>query len=316
MIVQSCPPKEQVYRDAINLCRDDLVEKYNMPFDAIRRMMCEYGLNYINRRLDKYPMVLTEAQEDLVIGTLLGDGSIHKGGNFRFGQSLAHKGYVEHVAKIMKPFAGEIAQRPTNMGHIACFVDTANHPIFKKLEKQWYVLDDGAKKRRKVIPGSLVLNKQRIAYWAMDDGSNHQSRKCFKFCTNCFTSDEVNFLIDKLTELNGFRFYNRGDGKNDKGEQEHLIHVSMPDYFDFLNYLSDTITLPCMKYKVDTENAPIPDTTYAAKLDQDLSLKIRQLHFYEGFTKAELGRMFNVSFTTIKKIVENKRYIDDDFYKN
>ena len=293
------------------LSRYELVTKYNTTFWAMRKLLHSYGLNFRHTRLEKYPIILTDEQEDLVIGTMLGDGSIHKNGSFRFGQSLAHKTYVEHVAKVMQPFTNEVVPGLTNMGYPAYYVYSTCHPLFKRLEKEWYVLDDNTQKRRKVVPTSLVLNKRRIAYWAMDDGSNDQERRRFKFCTHGFTPSEVEFLVDKVNKTTGFSFYQT---KNRSQGDQHVIFVSMSNYFEFLKYLASEITIPCMLHKVDTTNAPSPDMAYAGKLNQQKANEIRGLYFYRGLARAELARQFGVAWHTIDKIVNNVRYPDDDFY--
>lgn len=165
---------------------------------------------------------LTEEQREIITGNLLGDGSIsfiktnNSNCQFYISQSLEKSEYIDFLHKIYSPFSlkcnnaktkkpskvdGKICHENKYWNGDYCYrygLRTVHHPIFKNLRFEWYKFPYG-KRSPKIIPQNLKLTWKIAAFWACDDGSNAiKYSRCFALHTECFTENEVEFLIDRL----------------------------------------------------------------------------------------------------------------------
>lgn len=162
--------------------------------------------------------ILTELQNDILIGSLLGDGYISKmkgHGNSYFNKLQVHtkKSYLDwhfqafskYSRKLYSVFCKEklFIKNDGKIGRVVAPVHlsaysfyTFRHPNFTTLRNIWYL--DGVKK----VPLDLELNLQRIAIWFFDDGTNSFKKRYASIATNAFTIEEVEFLSQKLNKFN------------------------------------------------------------------------------------------------------------------
>ena len=165
-----------------------------IPREA-RRITNSNELRELRKRLH-----LTPLQKDILIGTLLGDGSLELGAwkNCRLSiyHSILQKDYVLWKHKIFKNWT---LQEPkfTQINNALRF-RTLSHPELTNYRNLFY------KNKRKVIPENLfeLLNPVVLAVWYMDDGNiRKQNGSVYGYYLNTqsFTYQE-NVKLSKILE--------------------------------------------------------------------------------------------------------------------
>lgn len=139
-------------------------------------------------------LTLTQEQKEVLFGSLLGDMSIEKKGNFAR-LSITHGGkqedYFEHKYNIFQNIMGAktIAARfdtRTNKNYIKCCAHSLSHSIFLEIYELFYP------NSIKTITSKILnmLTPRSLAYWFMDDGNNKGY-----LATNCFSVEECKLII-------------------------------------------------------------------------------------------------------------------------
>lgn len=143
----------------------------------------------------------------ILIGSLLGDGTMEKDGNgsrFAFYQEKINGEYLLWLHQTIS-FLGyckpEIPIIQTRLGmndqirYIYRF-RTYTYSSFNWIYEEWY-----PRKLRKIIPISGTLDRHlspmALAVWIMDDGTRYKN-KGLRLCTNFFTLKEVQYLAQLL----------------------------------------------------------------------------------------------------------------------
>jgi hypothetical protein len=152
--------------------------------------------------------MLTTKQEDLLIGSLLGDTHIEYNGKncrARFDHSIAQLEYLEWKQKMcLRPFSGPISQytiydKRTQKTYKKARFSTYTLPLFNYYRELFY-----RKVALAIVPTnikSIFHSSLALAVWYLDDGSLKTDCRAFKLHTNNFTLVEVEMLKDTL-ELN------------------------------------------------------------------------------------------------------------------
>ena len=261
-------------------------------------------------------MGLTDIQLDIINGTLLGDGYISKEINdkrnnrYRFKQKLANKEYVDYIYNELKEYCSApprdgIGRKPTKInGKIThrledwqgeyCYsyvFETRKFPIFKELRKKWYT-------HRKIVPNDLKLNPRVLSHWMWDDGCNNPGHKSITLHTNCFSKDEIYFLVELLKKTFGFSCC----------AQKKVIQIRAKSYFNFIETIKPYCLWDCMRHKICTDKSPITRENWGIKLNKEKAREIRKLYFHDNLTQKEIGRIYGVTQTTIGRIVNNVTY--------
>lgn len=150
--------------------------------------------------------MLTTKQEDLLIGSLLGDTHIEYNGNncrARFDHSIAQLEYLEWKHQMLQPYSGPISKytifdKRTQKTYKKARFYTYTLPLFNTYRELFY------QKGKKIVPTdikSIFHSSLALAVWYLDDGSMKTDCRAFKLHTNNFTMVEVEMLKDTL-ELN------------------------------------------------------------------------------------------------------------------
>ena len=145
----------------------------------------------------------------ILIGSLLGDGSMEKSANgsrFCFYQAkvngeyllwlhnqISKLGYAQNKLPIMYSRKGSDLVQPNEIRYYYRF-RTFTFSSFDWIYNSFY-----PKGTRKIVPEILdvYLTPQALAVWCMDDGTRYKNRG-FKFCTNSFTLKEIKYLSEIL----------------------------------------------------------------------------------------------------------------------
>lgn len=260
----------------------------------------------------------TGLQYDVVIGSMLGDGSVSK--TFRNLQSsfceshcVEQKDYLFWKYEILKnyfvrePFAlegnkikmgkdGKITRLTEKVPFWS--MKSMQCEQFSAIEKQWYKRDSQGQyvlhkgRRIKCLPESLrQLTPAMIAVWYCDDGCLITNRKTIRIATNSFSEEEVGRLISMLGDL----------GINCKLTRSTLKAPMISVYSEELLKFIDLIkphkpTCDCVDYKFD-----LSDYKY-----NDDRLKCTNIQFKEV---VELVRQKVPQKTIAEKFGMSRRYL-------
>lgn len=167
--------------------------------------------NLKGKKLEDYKqsLKLTDVQDDVIIGTLLGDASMsHRGGkphySIKFEQGEAHAEYIKHLYKIFEPFTGtppqwrSIDKQKTRRAY---WFRTYRHDSFIYYWNLFYGISP-EKEKCKIVPKNIakLITPRVLAYWFMDDGSLCSSHKNFYINTQGFKKHESELLCNVLKE--------------------------------------------------------------------------------------------------------------------
>jgi len=146
---------------------------------------------------------LTSVQHAIIVGSLLGDGTLRRQGNrlnalLEVNHSYKQKEYVdwkwqhfqEHILTAPKTRKGKGVR-------IAYRFTTRSLPMFTKYHSWFYV---NGKKR---VPNDIDLSPLSLAVWFMDDGT--RIRSAFYLNTQQFTLSEQKILQDLLYKTFGLK---------------------------------------------------------------------------------------------------------------
>lgn len=155
-----------IVQDYYGMNQYDFSEKYGISKTLWRPLLKKMGITDKSlQRVLNYPP-LTEEQRTMIIGSLLGDGSVSGETYFYESHSLKQKRYLESKVKLLGPYISRVV--PCD-GGAGLRLSTVHHPVFKEFYQVFY--KDGVK--GKAIPLEYLNNNWNddiISYWYFDDG--------------------------------------------------------------------------------------------------------------------------------------------------
>ena len=193
----------------------------------------------INRHIDQILCEpLSSLQEDILLGSLLGDGCLttqhndNANASLIIGRSILDKEYLLYEYGIFRNLCSslgyyerDIKNNKSGKIYKSCGFNTRNAPVLTYYYNQWYP------NNIKAVPTTLILNPQIIAIWLADDGhicyenDTHYKLK-LTFATNSFAYDEVKFLANQLSSRYN-EFFNIKNVKwQDKRVEQYVIEIS------------------------------------------------------------------------------------------
>ena len=126
------------------------------------------------REVRSTPNVLTSRQQQILVGTLLGDGCLARHGRFHRlhvkHKLSTHLGLAELKREAFRDFVTMSLHRfdqKLGEGRFPCVqFASRTHPVFSEWHDRFY------RGRRKVVPENLaaLLTSESMAIWFMDDG--------------------------------------------------------------------------------------------------------------------------------------------------
>lgn len=176
---------------------------------------------------------LTEDQQSIVIGSLLGDGymSCKTHAYLKIGHSIKQKEYVDWKYSFLSSL---VITKPkiykgngNRVGYRFC---TRSSPLLTPYYERFY-----GEKKSKSIPSKLVLSPLSLAVWYMDDGA--KNRKSAYFNTQQFSySDQLRLLellrrqFNLVGSLNKDKHYFRIRLFQKSGQElKRIIYEYIPD---------------------------------------------------------------------------------------
>jgi len=179
---------------------------------------------------------MNSKQNALIIGKLLGDGSLEDRGTansrFQIRHSIKQKQYVDWCYRQLENYT---VSKPKQHKQ-SYYFRTRSLPVFSNLRKEWY------RKGKKSLPEKLNLSPFSLAVWYMDDGYYDTYHKAIWLCTHSFTEKEIGRL---QKALNNFKITS---GKI-KDRNNFKIRIHSKDTKRFINVVKPHI-LPSLLYKI------------------------------------------------------------------
>jgi len=221
-------------------------EKHNIYKTSARKLI--QLVRKWNRDIQKNPfMLITQEENDLIIGSLLGDASIRKreiNSCFRFSHSVAQKEYCNFKKEVLNNFnISEFREVKRNINknliHAIDFA-TKTHPVFNYYRNLFY--DDGRKRITEEILNQL--NPRSLAIWICDDGSYDNTQGYIILCTNSYSLEEhklikrffkEKFSVDPTIGFRDKKYYYLRFKQGDSEKLIEIIKQFIPS---------------CMKYKI------------------------------------------------------------------
>lgn len=195
----------------------------------------------------KRNLVLTEEQRSVLVGSLLGDGTLRRGihaihANFKIEHGLRQRDYVLWKYKIFQPWVftePKVSYRYKTNGESyakSWWFRTVRHPAITEFWRRYYPHE------RKAVPSDVVrdLTPLALAVWIMDDGCYARSR--IDISTYAFTFKEIKRLCEALQKkfsLEGKYFPDRDKGYRmyfTVPETKRIIEIALPYIHPSLRY--------------------------------------------------------------------------------
>lgn len=152
----------------------------------------------------KTPLVLSQHMHELLVGTLLGDGSMQslpagRTWSYPAVQGAAQKEYLFHKYEILKDFCStppteQEIQNAVGKKRTRWYFNTRRMGIFDYYGRLFYVPVETPTPTRawvKCVPATIedLLTPKVLAYWYMDDGDQkwRGRSRAFRISVNSFT---------------------------------------------------------------------------------------------------------------------------------
>lgn len=201
---------------------------------------------------------ITKESRNLLIGLLLGDGTISNNNVFKLAHCEEQKDYLEWKVKQLNNcglrnngLKTYVSSKGFNKGKIVCYTQLNIIPFIKVLRRVIY-------KPKKIIGNRKLLNRlseREIAIWYMDDGHiNYRKTKgkihgfYIKIAT-CLPKEELQIIIDYFKEVWDIQFYMFHEGeKNDS----YSLCCGTKEGIKFINIIKNyVVQVPSMKHKIE-----------------------------------------------------------------
>ena len=200
---------------------------------------------------------ITKESRNLLIGMLLGDGTISNNNVFKIAHAESQKDYLEWKIKQLNNcgirnngIKSYIKTRGYNIGVPVYYTQLNIIPFIKVLRRVCY-------KGKKIIGNRKLLNRlspKEIAIWYMDDGyiniRKDKGRPCGFYIkiSTCEPKEEVQNIIDYFKEVWNINFYMFHEGKK---EDSYSLCCGTKEGLKFIELVKPYVSeVPSMIHKI------------------------------------------------------------------
>lgn len=242
---------------------DKISQMFRLDTHVVGRILKRYGRQsvYSSKKFDRLRTVpFSSFHKDLIIGTLLGDGCIHKQGKQ---SNRLYKYYLSHSKKqeeyflwkfnAFKPFMSkyyEVEAKLNKKTYQQLKATSIGHPEFKKYADIFY-----DKNSVKHVPKNIdvFLNPFVMAIWFMDDGSLNSKGKGkagtnVRICSLNFNYEDHLILTRAIKAC--FNINTKIGVYNRKGKPYYYISFNKRNAWLLRNIIWEYV-LPSMRYKLN-----------------------------------------------------------------
>lgn len=195
-------------------------------------------------------MELTEKQQAIIIGSILGDGGVYFNTNssrayYMVKQSLRYTEYVKWLFSQLENLCPSGIKERKDNGQKYFYTSSNEYlNIFQEL----FYLD-----KIKRVPENIdeiLISPLSLAVWFMDDGTldfRPKDHCAFHLCTNCFSKEDTQRLIEALKK--NFGIESSLHYTLCRGKRYTRIYIGSKGRDKFIEFISPYI-LSCFKYKL------------------------------------------------------------------
>lgn len=200
---------------------------------------------------------ITKESRNLLIGMLLGDGTISNNYVFKIAHAESQKDYLEWKIKQLNDYGirnngikSYIKTKGYIIGVPVYYTQLNIIPFIKVLRRVFY-------KNKKIIGNRKLLNRlnpKEIAIWYMDDGHinirKDKGRPCGFYIkiSTCEPKEEVQIIIDYFKEVWGINFYMFHEGKK---EDSYSLCCGTKEGLKFIELVKPYVSqVPSMMHKI------------------------------------------------------------------
>ena len=211
-------------------------------------------------------MKTTKEIRNILIGLLLGDGTISSNYVFKLSHSEKQLDYLKWKIELLNKCGFKnnglkeyVSNNGYNTGKKVYYTQLKVTPFIKVLRRVFY-------KPKKIIGNRKLLNRLGalgVAIWYMDDGcinfrkTNDRIHGFYIKISTCVPENEIQIIIDYFKEVWDINFYKISEGKN-----TYSLCCGTKEGIKFINIVKPYVEqIPSMVYKI----------TY------DLSQRVREL---------------------------------------
>jgi DNA-binding transcriptional regulator YiaG len=160
---------------------------------------------------------MNEVFTEIINGTLLGDASVRiwKNKYHYYSLNAKDKNFLEWMQKSLDMLNVKIYitlnNKISKVYTLGFYINKSKNQMLMELRNNWYI-ERLNKHAQKIIPRDLKLNPIVLLHWYLGDGclirrKNDENRVPYiVLATNTFSKEDIDFLIQKLKELN-LNFY-------------------------------------------------------------------------------------------------------------
>jgi recombination protein RecA len=221
----------------------EIAQKLGCHKSTVYQKRKKLGIKAI-KRWERNNCQPTSEQLQIILGSLLGDGSVSNG---KKGDYICQSQFAVSHGPKQKPYlfwkykklSDLCSSEPKELADGKWRFRSFHHPFFSELRKKWYP------RGKKILNISLLesITPLGLAVWYMDDGSLIKSGNFMKISTCCFTESEHRILVDWLKQ----KFDIRSHTKVYSGYR--VLVIDLDDRKKFVKLVRKFIT-PEMKYKI------------------------------------------------------------------
>jgi hypothetical protein len=218
-----------------------------------KRRFQELGLTSRQDHAEKYTyweVELTGSQKQMIIGSVLGDGTIARHGAYSCSHSIKQADYHKHKRDVLSSIhAGKFqhaihkAQGVDGEHHESLHFTTGCNKFCSELRRIYYPND------KKVFPYSFLIEQmmaEAMAYWYMDDGSIRPDKKTsliHSYGYSCLDNILIKELIHEKFGLVTVIHWDSGSN----GYYHYFSTTETPKLFALIR----PYIIPSMMYKID-----------------------------------------------------------------
>lgn len=231
---------------------------------------------------------LTYIQEQILIGKMLGDGSLTKGmKHISFGHKKEFESYLDYTLDSLGEIGGNRDKNQfSGYGTEMVRGRTISSTSISEFFEDWFI------ENKKQVPKSIIdkIGPIALAFWYMDDGSlsyneSQEDRVSFAVCG--FNEESVNNLLLSLKKFNITGIKYQSYNQRDPDSKHWRIRLNADEAEKFF-LLVATYIHPSMRYKITERYRDFP---------------FIKLPVYENKYKTKL---IEQEIIEVEKIIENK----------
>lgn len=221
--------------------------KYNINLGTLRYHLIKNSVKVRSVKesfMEKPEIKLSKEFRSLIIGLILGDGSLRLSKNFKnpyFTYTDKHKEVHEYLITIFEQ-NGIKCSKIFYRKETKCYsFQTETRKEFLELYDLFYPKDEmeKQKQKRKILP-NIILDKIMLLWWFIGDGSSTRQSKAKTHRGQISCKHYNEFILSQLKQFGDCKYYKYSNGG--------AYYLNNKSFIEFLRYIGEC-PIECYKYK-------------------------------------------------------------------